>query len=73
MHANGHTTVWGIHKGIGWARDGKSWYEDLKAWWTAHEAMRHKARLAAIAARWDAKREAVTPCRADAAPEMAAA
>lgn len=73
MRTRGHTTAWGIHTGRGRARDAKSWYEHLKAWWIAHKAMRHKARLAAIAARWDAKREAVTPFQAESAPEMAAA
>jgi hypothetical protein len=73
MRTHGHTTVCGPHIGIGRARDAKGWYEPLREWWAAHKAMRRKAKLAAIAARWNAKSEAVTPFRAEAAPEMAAA
>jgi hypothetical protein len=72
MHANGHTTVWGTHIGIGRSTDAKSWYERVKEWWQAHKAARHEATLAALDARWDAKREVVTSCRAEAGPEMAA-
>jgi len=73
MHATGQTTVWGTPIGIGRAIDGKGWYQQLTAWWAAHKAARHDAKLATLRARWDAKREAVTPFRAEAAPEMAAA
>ncbi|HXH14083.1 MAG TPA: hypothetical protein VNP04_30500 [Alphaproteobacteria bacterium] len=71
MRAHGHTTTWSTH--IGRARDTKGWYDHLLEWWTARKALRDEAKLAAIAARWDAKREALTPLHADAAPEMAVA
>jgi hypothetical protein len=72
MHANGHTTVWGTHIGVGRRRDPKSWYEHLKEWWAAHKAARSEAKLAALAARWDARHEAVRPLHADAAIDMVA-
>jgi hypothetical protein len=59
--------------GVGRATDAKGWYQQLKAWWVAHKAARHDATLATLSARWDARREVVTPFRAEAAPEMAAA
>ena len=73
MHANGRTATWGTPIDIGRARDSTGWYEHLKAWWTAHKTARREARLAALAARWNAKREALTPLRADAAVDMVAA
>ena len=73
MHTNSHTTVWGTPIGVGRTRDTKGWYQQLRDWWTAHKAARQQATLDALHRCWDAKREAVTPRRAEAAPEMAAA
>ena len=53
-------------------RTGKGWYQQLKEWWAAHQAARHDAKLATLRARWDARREAVRPLRADAAIDMVA-
>jgi hypothetical protein len=50
MHANGHTTVWGTHIGIGRARDTKRWYHQLKAWWAGYKAAQHNAKLATLRA-----------------------
>ena len=72
MHANGHTTVWGTHSGIGRASDAKSWYQQLKAWWAGHQAARRATNLANLNACWDARREAVRLQHADAAVDMLA-
>ena len=68
MHAHGHTTVWGTHIEVSRARDTKRWYQQVKDWWAA----RHQARLTALSAHWDARREAVRPLHADAALDMMA-
>ncbi len=70
MPAHGHPTVVGIP--ISRAGDTQGWSQQLRSWWTSHKTARHAAHLAALRTRWDATREAVTPYRADAAPEMAA-
>ena len=72
MYANGHTIIWGTHIGVGRATDGKGWYQQLRAWWTTHRAARHEAKLTTLRARWDARREAVRPRRADTAIDMVA-
>jgi hypothetical protein len=73
MHTNAQTPAWGTPISIGCARETKSWYQQLQNWWTAHKAARQQAKYDALHRCWDAKREAVTPHRAEAAPEMAAA
>ena len=72
MRAYGHASAWRMPIGVGRATDAKGWYQQLKAWWVAHKAARHDATLVTLSARWDARREVVTPFRAEAAPEMAA-
>jgi hypothetical protein len=72
MHANGYTTVWGTHIGLGRASDTKNWYQQLKAWLAAHKAARQEAKLASLRAHWDARREAVYPLHADAAIDIVA-
>jgi hypothetical protein len=72
MHANGHTTVWGTHIGVGRSTDRKGWYQQVKAWWVAHKTARQEAKLATLRAYWDARREAVRPLQANAAVDMVA-
>ena len=71
MHAHGNATTWGTHIGVGPTRDGKGWYQQLRGWWTAHKAAHRRAKLDALHRRWDARREAVRPLRAQAAIEIA--
>ena len=72
MRAYGHASVWRMHIGVGRATDTKSWYQQIRDQWTAYKAARHDAKLATLTARWDARREAVRPLRADAAIDMVA-
>ena len=51
MSANGHTTVWGTHLGIGRSTDARGWRQQLKAWWAEHQAARRVAHLARLNAR----------------------
>jgi hypothetical protein len=67
-----NTTVWSAHIGVGRATDVTNWYQQLKAWWADHTAARRDAHLAALNARWDARREAVRLQHADAAVDMLA-
>jgi hypothetical protein len=71
MPVHGYPTVSGLP--IGRSTEAQRWYRQLRDRWTAHQAARHAAHLASLSTRWDAPREAVTPVRADAAPDMAAA
>jgi hypothetical protein len=73
MHTHAQTTIWDTPSGISRAREAKSWYYQLRDWWTAHAAARQQAKRDALHRRWNAEREMVTSCRAEAAPEMAAA
>jgi hypothetical protein len=72
MHAHGQITVWGTLIGVGRATDTKSWYQQIRDQWTAYKAARHDATLATRKARWDARREAVRPFRADATIDLVA-
>jgi hypothetical protein len=73
MHTNAHPAVWEALIGIGRPRATTRWSPQLRDWGTAQKAARQQARLDALHRRWDATWEAVTPHRAEAAPEMAAA
>ena len=58
MRAQGHTTVWGTHRGVHRATDTNRWYQQLKAWWGPCS----RASAATIGLR-DAPRETFTPRR----------
>ena len=72
MQANGHASVWRTHIGVGRATDPRV-VSAAGSMVGSHKAAHHDAKLATLKARWDARREAVTPFRAEAAPEMVAA
>lgn len=73
MPAQRPAPVWGDLLDGNHASDRKSWSQQLRSWWIARHTARQETHLAALRTRWDAAREAVTPCRADAALDMAAA
>jgi hypothetical protein len=73
MRSHGHATVWGTYVGVDRARDGAGWYQWLREWWATYQVTRRQAKLEALNAYWDAKREAVRPLRAEAALEMVTA
>lgn len=73
MRAHGRTAVWETPVGARRASGSTRWYQRLWDWWAAHAARRQHARLAALNASWDAKRETLKSPRAEAASEMAAA
>ena len=66
MAAHGHTTTWGTHIGAGHTTQAQGWYAQVKTWLAA----RHDAKRAALNAYWDAGRESVRSCRAEAAIDM---
>jgi hypothetical protein len=73
MRAHGHASVWRTHIGVGRATDDTGWYQRLRHWWTPDTAARREANLTSRSACWNGTREVVTPFRAEAAPDMAAA
>jgi hypothetical protein len=73
MRAHGRASVWRTHTGVGRANDDKGLYQRLQRWGTTQKAARREARLASLSACLNSTREVVTPFRAEAAPEMAAA
>jgi hypothetical protein len=73
MRSHGQATVWGTHIGVGRARSGAGWYRQLRQWWDAHKAAHEQAKLRALDARWDTRREALRSLPAGAAADMVAA
>jgi hypothetical protein len=73
MRSHEQATVWGTHIGVGRSSGRTGWYQLLREWRAARAQARQQAKLDALQARWDAKREAVKPLRAEPAVEMAIA
>jgi hypothetical protein len=67
------TALWGTPIKGDRAQEAKGWYQRLRDWRVAYTAARRKAKLASLSVCWDSRREVVTPLRAEAAPETAAA
>jgi len=57
MRAQGHTTVWGTHVGVGRAREHPGVFERLRAWRSSRRLAKRQLALARWEARWDPERE----------------
>jgi hypothetical protein len=73
MRSHAHTTVWGVHIGLGRASGSASWCQKLKEWWAGRAPARRQVKRSALNACWDAEHEAYRPLRAEASIEMAIA
>jgi hypothetical protein len=72
MTVLGYNIPWGTRIGDRRITDAKGRHAQFKAWLAARKTAPQKAERKAIEARWDARREAVRPYRADAARDMVA-